>query len=92
VWHLHILDTKAYQACMDQIPGNKFIHHDPVNALDQEARKGRAERWVGVARAYYQDQNIYAAGYRHQGSVQNRVIVECEPFPDREAISLSEAM
>jgi hypothetical protein len=50
VWHTHILFTKEYQGCMDRLPGGRFIHHDPANALDQEARKERAERCVHVWR------------------------------------------
>jgi hypothetical protein len=47
---MHILDTKSYQACMSLIPGGKYIHYDP-NALDQEARKQRAERCVLIAQS-----------------------------------------
>jgi hypothetical protein len=61
VWHAHILDTAAYEACNEYMmryaePGSlgangrrtrrHFIHHDPMGALDQDARKKRAIRSV----------------------------------------------
>lgn len=39
-WHQHILNTKSYFLFCKRLVG-VFVHHDPRNALDQEARKIR---------------------------------------------------
>lgn len=42
VWHTHILDTQAYLECNHWLLKDKFIHHNPLGAMDQVARQERA--------------------------------------------------
>lgn len=44
-WHTHILDTKFYyNYCMNKY--KKIIHHNPIDSLNQEARKKRFETTI----------------------------------------------
>ncbi len=44
VWHQHIIDTKNYASYCKKF--DKFIHHDPADALDQSARKIRLKNTI----------------------------------------------
>jgi hypothetical protein len=39
VWHMHILDTRNYQAMCQRVPPGNFIHHSPSNAWNNDAAK-----------------------------------------------------
>jgi len=54
VWHAHILDTAAYQSFNERfvLDGNT-IHHDPLMAHDQEARKERCTNTIKAYEKYF---------------------------------------
>uniref|UniRef100_A0A7S2PLT5 Ubiquitin-like domain-containing protein n=1 Tax=Leptocylindrus danicus TaxID=163516 RepID=A0A7S2PLT5_9STRA len=52
VWHVHILDTRAYQRYCDD-KARHFIHHDPDGGLDVEARRRRIETTKIAVQARY---------------------------------------
>jgi hypothetical protein len=49
---VHTSFSELYKACMDRLPGRKYIHHNPPDALSQEDMKARAERCVLTSRGW----------------------------------------
>jgi len=51
VWHMHILDTRAYMKDCERIFGG-YIHHSPSFGDSDEEKKGMADRYTETMEVY----------------------------------------